>query len=331
MTEPALEEIQEEDYIAEPPGHRLHAVVPPGVVGQRLDVVLAAVWPQYSRARLQDWLRAGRVKVDEAVASDTRRRTFTGERLELDPDAPAPDTVHAPQDIPLDIIHEDDTLLVVSKPAGMVVHPGNGVPDGTLLNALLHHRPALTQIPRAGIVHRLDKDTSGLMVVGKTLEAVTALSRAIAAREVKRQYLALAQGRWTSEAEWTVDQPVGRDVRNRLRMAVTGAGSGKPAQTTFAVIDVNERATLLACKLHTGRTHQIRVHAAWLGHALVGDALYGGRPQWGMERQALHATRLGLVHPVSGEPLTVLSEPPEDFMNALALSGLRYNAAYWGG
>ena len=202
MTEPALEEIQEEDYIAEPPGHRLHAVVPPGVVGQRLDVVLAAVWPQYSRARLQDWLRAGRVKVDETVASDTRRRTFTGERLELDPDAPAPDTVHAPQDIPLDIIHEDDTLLVVSKPAGMVVHPGNGVPDGTLLNALLHHRPALAQIPRAGIVHRLDKDTTGLLVVACTLEAQTDLVRQLQARTVSRRYIAVVSGavRYTTQS-----------------------------------------------------------------------------------------------------------------------------------
>ena len=314
MTEPALEEIQDEDYIAEPPGHRLHAVVPPGVVGQRLDVVLAAVWPQYSRARLQDWLRAGRVKVDEMVASDTRRRTFTGERLELDPDAPAPDTVHAPQDIPLDIIHEDDTLLVVSKPAGMVVHPGNGVPDGTLLNALLHHRPALAQIPRAGIVHRLDKDTTGLLVVACTLEAQTDLVRQLQARTVSRRYIAVVSG--AVRADGVVDAPIGRHPVHRTRMAVVP--TGRPARTHYAVRDRLRDATALECRLETGRTHQIRVHMASIGHPLLGDDTYAPRPvaaQFG--RQALHAWRLGLIHPKSGADVAWEVPLPDDLVQLI--------------
>jgi 23S rRNA pseudouridine1911/1915/1917 synthase len=299
--------------------------------GWRLDRVLVRLFPEFSRTYLQQLVTDGAVLLRGEVARKPAARVTVGDPLivELRPTQQA--QAFVPQPMSLNVVYEDADLLVIHKPAGLVVHPAAGHWSGTLLNGLLAHHAAASGLARAGIVHRLDKDTSGLMLVGKSRRAVDALVRAIAAREVKRQYLALAQGRWTSEAEWTVDQPVGRDVRNRLRMAVTGAGSGKPAQTTFAVIDANERATLLACKLHTGRTHQIRVHAAWLGHALVGDALYGGRPQWGMERQALHATRLELVHPVSGEPLTFLSEPPEDFMNALALSGLRYNAAYWGG
>ena len=230
------------------------------------------------------------------------------------------------------IVFEDEELLVIDKPPGLVVHPGSGNWSGTLLNGLLAHHVAAAQLPRAGIVHRLDKDTSGLMLVGKSRQAVDALVRAIAAREVHRGYVALAQGRWKGAAEQVVDQPVGRDTHNRLRMAVLrpDATSGKPAQTTIRLLDGNDQACLVACKLHTGRTHQIRVHMAWLGHPLVGDALYGGKPLFGMLRQALHATRLRLLHPISGVQLAFQSAPPGDFQEALEQAGLHYNGAQLG-
>jgi 23S rRNA pseudouridine1911/1915/1917 synthase len=230
MTAPTLEETQDDDYIAEQAEHRLHAVVPPGVLGQRLDVVLAAVWPQYSRSRLQGWLREGRVRVDDEVDTDARRRTYTGERLELEPGSMPADTVHAPQAIPLDVIFEDDTLLVINKPAGMVVHPGNGVPDRTLLNALLHRLPELAQVPRAGIVHRLDKDTTGLLVVARTLEAQTDLVRQLQARTVSRRYIAVVAG--AVRADGVVDAPIGRHPVQRTRMAVSADRQSRLALIT---------------------------------------------------------------------------------------------------
>jgi 23S rRNA pseudouridine1911/1915/1917 synthase len=202
---------------------------------------------------------------------------------------------------------------VLNKPAGLVVHPAAGNWSGTLLNGLLAHHAAAATLPRAGIVHRLDKDTSGLMVVGKTLPAVTALSRAIAAREVHRHYLTLVHGRvgWD---ETTVDQPIGRDPVSRVRMAVLS--SGKPARTELQCIARNDRFSALACKLHTGRTHQIRVHLAWLGHVLVADALYGGAPALGLQRQALHAARLRLQHPLAGVWLDLQCPLPADLAAA---------------
>jgi 23S rRNA pseudouridine1911/1915/1917 synthase len=237
-----------------------------------------------------------------------------------------------PQAMALNVVYEDADLLVINKPAGLVVHPAAGNWSGTLLNGLLAHHAGAASLPRAGIVHRLDKDTSGLMLVGKSRQAVEALVRAIAAREVNRQYLALAHGRWLGAAEQGVDQPVGRDSRNRLRMAVVAPDSatGKPAQTSLLRLDGSDEATLVACKLHTGRTHQIRVHMAWLGYPLVGDTLYGGRVLWGMDRQALHATRLRLRHPTGGQPLDFRCALPPDFMHALAQSGLQYNPASLG-
>jgi 23S rRNA pseudouridine1911/1915/1917 synthase len=297
MTAPTPEETQDDDYIAEQPGHRLQAVVPPGIAGQRLDVVLAAVWPQYSRGRLQSWVREGKVTVDDRLVSDTRRRTFSSERLALDPGEPPAERAHAPQAIPLDVVHEDETLLVINKPPGLVVHPGNGVPDGTLLNALLHHRPALAQVPRAGIVHRLDKDTTGLLVVACTLEAQTDLVRQLQARTVSRCYVAVAGG--SVRADGVVDAPIGRHPVQRTRMAVVP--TGRPARTHYFVQERLRNATAVECRLETGRTHQIRVHMASIGHPLLGDDTYAPRPVADLfGRQALHARQLGLIHPRSG-------------------------------
>jgi 23S rRNA pseudouridine1911/1915/1917 synthase len=297
MTALTPEDTQDDDYIAEQPAHRLHAAVPPGVVGARLDSVLAQVWPQYSRSRLQGWLREGRVRVDGKDCDDARRRTFSGERLELDPGSSPADTVHAPQDIPLDVIFEDDTLLVINKPAGMVVHPGNGVPDGTLLNALLHRLPELATVPRAGIVHRLDKDTTGLLVVARTLEAQTDLVRQLQARTVSRRYIAVVAGQ--VRADGVVDAPIGRHPVQRTRMAVVA--TGKPARTHYFVREHLRGATCVECRLETGRTHQIRVHMASIGHSLLGDDTYAPRQvAEAFSRQALHAWRLGLIHPRTG-------------------------------
>ena len=314
MTAPTLEETQDDDYIAEQAEHRLHAVVPPGVLGQRLDVVLAAVWPQYSRSRLQGWLREGRVRVDDKVDTDARRRTYTGERLELEPGSMPADTVHAPQAIPLDVIFEDETLLVINKPAGMVVHPGNGVPDGTLLNALLHRIPELAQVPRAGIVHRLDKDTTGLLVVARTLEAQTDLVRQLQARTVSRRYVAVVAG--AVRADGVVDAPIGRHPVQRTRMAVVP--TGKPARTHYFVRERLRDATCLECRLETGRTHQIRVHMASIGHSLLGDETYAPRTvAERFSRQALHAWQLGLKHPRTGEDMVWDVPLPDDMIRLI--------------
>jgi 23S rRNA pseudouridine1911/1915/1917 synthase len=210
-------------------------------------------------------------------------------------------------------VHEDAHVLVVNKPAGLVVHPAAGNWSGTLLNGLLARDPAAATLPRAGIVHRLDKDTSGLMVVGRTLEGVTGLARDIAARVVHRQYIALAHGRLEHSPE-TIDAPVGRDPRVRVRMAVVA--SGRPARTDVEELAFAHGIAAVRCTLHTGRTHQIRVHMAHRGHPLVADELYGGRPALGMARQALHAQRLAFRHPVSGEALAFEVEPPADLRAA---------------
>jgi 23S rRNA pseudouridine1911/1915/1917 synthase len=216
----------------------------------------------------------------------------------------------------LDIVFEDEHLLVLNKPAGLVVHPAPANWSGTLLNGLLARHAGAAALPRAGIVHRLDKDTSGLMVVGKTLPAVTALTRAIAAREVQRHYLALAHGRVAWE-EKTVDAAIGRDPLSRVRMAVLS--TGKAARSDLRCVARSDAFSALAVKLHTGRTHQIRVHLAWLGHPLVSDAVYGGAPALGMLRQALHAARLRLQHPIFGTWLDFECPPPADFARAWAL------------
>lgn len=301
--------------------------VPAAMHGWRIDRALAQLIPEFSRSYLQQLMADGAVEMRGTALRKPSARVAAGDRLavELRPTQQA--QAFVPQAMALDVVYEDADLLVIQKPAGLVVHPAAGHWTGTLLNGLLAHHAGAASLPRAGIVHRLDKDTSGLMLVGKSRQAVEALVRAIAAREVNRQYLALAQGRWQGAAEQGVDQPIGRDVHNRLRMAVVrpDTGIGKAAQTTIRLLDTSDQACLVACKLHTGRTHQIRVHMAWLGHPLVADALYGGRALWGLDRQALHAARLSLRHPITGEPLAFRSPPPPDLLAAIAGSGLRYN------
>ncbi|MFZ4534825.1 23S rRNA pseudouridine(1911/1915/1917) synthase RluD [Propionivibrio sp.] len=304
------ESIERADYSANP---RLALSVPADCGGQRLDQVLARLRPQHSRSRLQNWIREDRVSVDGAIVSEPKQKLWGGERIEL---AEAPDEhkqAYSPEAIELNIVHEDDTLIVLDKQAGLVVHPGSGNWSGTLLNALLYHEPALENIPRAGIVHRLDKDTSGLMVVAKTLEAQTDLVRQMQAHTVKRYYQALVRG--SVERGGTVDAPIARHPTQRTKMAVVK--TGKPARTHYRIVERFIDCTLIECALETGRTHQIRVHLTSIKHPLVGDPVYGGGasrvpigPQF--HRQALHARRLGLVHPASGKPMLWRSNLPDD-------------------
>ena len=311
------------DYSANP---RTALNVPAECGGQRLDQVLARLLAQHSRSRLQGWIRAGRVAVGGTAVLEPRHRLWAGEQIEL---AEAPDEraeSSAPEDIPLQVVYEDASLLVIDKPAGLVVHPGSGNWRGTLLNALLHRSPELGRLPRAGIVHRLDKDTSGLMVVARTLEAQTDLVRQLQARSVRRHYHALARG--LVEESGTVDAPIGRHPTQRTRMAVVS--TGKAARTHYRVLERFVHCTLIECALESGRTHQIRVHMTAAGHPLVGDPTYGsgvsrlpkGPP---FPRQALHASRLALRHPLTGDAMRWRSALPADM--AELLESLRRQAA----
>jgi 23S rRNA pseudouridine1911/1915/1917 synthase len=286
--------------------------VPAAMSGLRLDQALAQLLPEYSRNCLQRWIREGRVRVDGAAAQ-TRQKVWGGETVEVAATMAAAELAQRAEAIALAIVFEDADIIVIDKPAGLVVHPGSGNWQGTMLNALLHHLPQLGQLPRAGIVHRLDKDTSGLLVVAKTLPAQTDLVRQLQARSVKREYLALVRGVVASGG--TVDAAIGRHPVQRTRMAIVGGA--RAARTHYRVLERFARATLLECSLETGRTHQIRVHMAHLGHPLIGDPVYGGRhgAARGIEfgRQALHAWRLGLLHPVSRLPLHWEAPPPPDF------------------
>jgi len=288
----------------------LSATVPQEMGGLRLDQALARLFHQYSRSRLQDWLRSGHIKVD-GRAPPARMAVSGGEQILLTPPRLPDSGAPRAQRMPLKIVHEDAALIVIDKPAGLVVHPGAGQPDRTLLNALLAHAPALAGVPRAGIVHRLDKDTSGLLVVAKTVEAQTDLVKQLAERSMQRRYIALVQG--DPPASGTIDAPVGRDARARTRMAVTHRG--KPARTTYRVLERFGRAALVECRLETGRTHQIRVHFQHIRHPLVGDTVYrrGTRHGLSFPRQALHAAELSLRHPASGAPMTWRSPLPRDF------------------
>jgi 23S rRNA pseudouridine1911/1915/1917 synthase len=293
--------------------------VPEAFAGLRLDKALARMFPEHSRNRLQKWLKDGQVSLDSRSAKP-KQKIWGGERIEIRPEPDPSQRPHRAERIALDIVHEDDDILVINKPAGLVVHPGNGNWNGTLLNALLHHSPALAALPRAGIVHRLDKDTSGLLVVAKTLEAYTALVRQLQARTVKREYLALVHG--TVRAGGEVSAPVGRDPRNRTRMAVVA--TGRRALTRYKVARRFASASLLECSLDTGRTHQIRVHMQSLGHPLVGDPVYRrgrGAESTKLKRQALHAARLEFTHPASGARRRFEAPLPEDF--ALLLEALQ--------
>ncbi|MDR2188301.1 MAG: 23S rRNA pseudouridine(1911/1915/1917) synthase RluD [Azonexus sp.] len=290
--------------------------------GRRLDQALAALLPQHSRSRLQAWVRGGLVAIDGEIEREAKRKLRGGECLAITEPVATGDGPELPEDIPLDIVFEDATLLVINKPAGLVVHPGNGNRSGTLLNALLHHAPGIEAIPRAGIVHRLDKDTSGLLVVAKTLAAQTALVRQLQARTVRRIYMALAAG--GIKGSGSVEAAIGRHPVQRVKMAVVPENrGGKPAKTHFRVIESFAQCALLECSLETGRTHQIRVHLASIGHPLVGDPVYGrakaNLPDF--SRQALHAARLGLRHPLSGEAVQWEIPLPPDF--AALLTKLR--------
>ena len=300
--------------------------VPEELSGLRLDQALARMFPEYSRSRLKEWFLAGAITV-EGGPKRPRDAVAGGETVTLVPKAEA-EVRAAPEPIRLDVVYEDDDLLVVNKGAGLVVHPGAGNPGGTLMNGLLHHAPALEAVPRAGIIHRIDKDTTGLLLVAKTLPAHTSLVRQLADREISRSYLAVCNGVLTGGG--TIDQPIGRHPVDRKRMSIQQ--DGKPAVTHFKVLERFRAFTYIDVKLETGRTHQIRVHFAWRRHALVGDQVYGGRlalPKGasepvidmlrGFKRQALHATRLAFEHPASGEGVVFEVPPPDDFQALLTV------------
>jgi 23S rRNA pseudouridine1911/1915/1917 synthase len=300
--------------------------IPETAAGRRLDQVLAELFPGFSRSRLQQWIKAGKVLLNQQPVI-ARYRVAGGEQVEIRAQLQRQTEVR-PQDIPLDIRFQDQHLLVLNKPAGLVVHPAAGNPDGTLQNALLHHDPELASLPRAGIVHRLDKDTSGLMGVARSLGAHKSLVEQLQARSVKREYLALVQT--VLAAGGTVNAPIGRHPRDRLRMAVVE--SGKPAVTHYRVLERFAAHTLVQARLETGRTHQIRVHMAHIRCPLVGDPLYGGRPRLprgasadlreaisAFRRQALHALRLQLNHPATGEAVGWEAEIPKDYRQLLAV------------
>ncbi|MFN3543810.1 MAG: 23S rRNA pseudouridine(1911/1915/1917) synthase RluD [Thiobacillus sp.] len=308
------------DYKGNGEGDIREVVIPADQGGQRLDQALAALLPEFSRTRIQNWIRARKIAVDD-VWGTTKMKVLGGEsvRVEVEPDPSA--TPDAPEAIPLDVVFEDPMLLVINKPVGLVVHPGSGNPRGTLLNALLHHVPQVAELPRAGIVHRLDKDTSGLLVVAKTLRAHTDLVRQLQARTVKREYLALVYGE--VDRPGTVNAPLARDPFNRTKRTVHSMG--KEAVTHYEVVERFPGVTLLRCKLETGRTHQIRVHMQHIGHPLVGEQVYSASRRSHLRlafpRQALHAERLGLLHPLTGEPMQWKCPLPADF--AALLEALR--------
>jgi 23S rRNA pseudouridine1911/1915/1917 synthase len=281
--------------------------------GQRLDKLLVAHAGEFSRSHLQTLIERGFVSVDGVAARTASRRLRAGQAVcvELQPTDEC--RAFTPEPMALAVVFEDEHLIVIDKPAGLVVHPAPGHWSGTLVNGLLMHHAGAALLPRAGIVHRLDKDTSGVMVVAKNLEAMTTLTRAIAAREVRREYLAIVHG-VVPAAPFSIEAPIGRDPASRVRMAVVAGG--RPARTVIARVAADARFSALHCRLHTGRTHQIRVHLAARGHALVADMLYGGAPALGLVRQALHAARLGLAHPVSAAPLSFEAALPPDLQAA---------------
>lgn len=291
-------------------------------LGQRLDQAVAEIFTDFSRSRLKEWLLAGNIKVDGEVITKPRTKMMGGEAITLLAEIEAEDRWEA-QDIPLDIVYEDDDILVINKPRDFVVHPGAGTPDRTVLNALLHHYPSIAEVPRAGIVHRLDKDTTGLMVVAKTVPAQTRLVRALQKRKITREYEAIAIGRMTAGGK--VEQPIGRHSTKRVLMAVTP--TGKEAVTHYRVAEHFREHTRIRLRLETGRTHQIRVHMSYLQHPLLGDTPYGGRariPSGASEqltdmirqfdRQALHAAMLRFDHPVTGELLEFQAPIPDDMV-----------------
>jgi len=298
--------------VAKPVSRQVKLVIPSSFAGLRLDQALARLLPDESRTRLARLIEDGHVRVDGETATP-KSKVKSGEAVDVALAPRQEESAFVPEEIALAVVHEDDDVLVIDKPAGLVVHPGSGNWSGTMLNALLHHAPLLGQLPRAGIVHRLDKDTSGLLVVAKTEPAQASLVRQLQARTMKRTYLALARGEIKSSG--TVDAPVGRDPRSRTRMAVVR--SGKPAVTHYKVRKSFAHHTLLECQLESGRTHQIRVHLASIGHPLEGDPVYAGRAVGLLPRQALHAWKLAFDHPSTGKAVRYESPLPADFARVL--------------
>ena len=301
----------------------LHAIVTPELAGSRLDQAAAQLFPAYSRERLKQWIQEGTLTLDGQQAKP-KEKVMGGETLNVAVIL-EDETIALAEDIPLDIIHEDDQLIVLNKPAGLVVHPGAGNSQGTLMNALLHHEPLLSQLPRAGIVHRLDRDTTGLMVVAKTLTAHTSLVAQLSDKRVYREYEAVSYGNMT--AGGTVEAPIDRHPHDRMKMAVVPGG--RPAVTHYRILQRFPNHTHVRVQLETGRTHQIRVHLAHIGYPLVGDPVYarlrfpkGASAELNEKlktftRQALHARRLGLVHPGTGESCLWECELPADFVSLL--------------
>ena len=303
----------------------IEATVPEHLAGKRFDQALAEMFPEFSRSRLTEWIKSGDALLNgelskPKIAVNGGETVTLAAKQQVETDAVA-------EDIPLTVVYADADVLVVDKPAGLVVHPGAGNPRGTLVNALLHYDASLANLPRAGIVHRLDKDTSGLMVVARSLRAHASLIEQLSSRAVHRQYVAVVQGPMV--AGNTVDAPIDRHPRDRIRMAVAKEGAGREAITHYRVREKFRAHTVVECRLETGRTHQIRVHMAYVKHPLVGDPLYGGSFKLpkaateelvaalrGFRRQALHAEKLSFVHPVSGDTLAFESPLPAD-MTAL--------------
>lgn len=294
-------------------------------LGHRLDQALAELFPDYSRSRIKEWILDDRVKVNGKIINKPKEKVLGGEEIAIDA-LIEEEARWEPQNIPLDIVYEDSDILVINKPRDLVVHPGAGNPDGTILNALLYYYPEIVDVPRAGIVHRLDKDTTGLMVVAKTVPAQTRLVEALQAREITREYEAVAIG--TMTAGGTVEEPISRHPTKRTHMAVHPMG--KPAVTHYRIMEHFRAHTRLRLRLETGRTHQIRVHMAHISHPLVGDPLYGGRPRppkgaseefitilRGFDRQALHATMLRLYHPISGIQMEWHAPLPQDMVDLI--------------
>ncbi len=292
--------------------------------GERLDKVLARRVPQYSRSRIQQWIESGHVTLN-GVSAQAKMTVLGDEEIVITPQSAPGDAAFLPEQMDLSIVHEDDQIIVIDKPAGLVVHPAAGNWSGTLLNGLLHYSPPIAGVPRAGIVHRLDKDTSGLMVVAKTLEAHTDLVRQLQERTVSREYLALVWG--APHIRGRVDAAIGRHPRDRLKMAVVDHPTAKPAVTHFERLATGSldrhRVSLIRCRLETGRTHQIRVHMQSIGYPLVGDTSYGKQHlAHYFGRQALHARRLGLMHPKTGEDCSWEAPLPKDFVELLNRAGI---------
>ncbi|WP_353244668.1 23S rRNA pseudouridine(1911/1915/1917) synthase RluD [Providencia sp.] len=304
---------------------QLSATIAESQLGQRLDQALAELFPDYSRSRIKEWVLDDRVQVNGKVINKPKEKVLGSEQILIDA-LIEEDNRWEPQDIPLNVIYEDEDILIINKPRGLVVHPGAGNPDGTILNALLYRYPEIVDVPRAGIVHRLDKDTTGLMVVAKTVPAQTHLVESLQLREITREYEAVAVGRMT--AGGMVEEPISRHPTKRTHMAVHPMG--KPAVTHYRIMEHFRAHTRLRLRLETGRTHQIRVHMAHINHPLIGDQLYGGRPRplkgateeflevmRNFDRQALHATMLRLYHPISGIQMEWHAPLPDDMVKLI--------------